>query len=86
MVLQSFGGGGGCPPGAMRGPPGRVGREGGKTAWGRGLKRAHDEPAELSATAASPPTQKAPKRSGSATAALAVNSGGLGGLGGCGGD
>ena len=36
MVLQSFGGS--LSPGAMPGPPGRVGREGGKTAWGEGTQ------------------------------------------------
>ena len=36
VVLQSFGGS--LSPGVMPGPPGRVGREGGKTAWGEGTE------------------------------------------------
>ena len=75
--------GGAYPPGAMPGPLGRVGRQGVKTAWGGGLKRSHDEPAEVSATpAAPPPSWKAPKPSGSIAATVAVGSGGLGRLGG----
>ena len=35
-----------------------------KQLGGRGLKRAHDEPAEPRATPAPPPTRKAPKPSG----------------------
>ena len=37
MVLQSFGGGA-CPRGALPRPPGRVGLEGGETAWGEGAE------------------------------------------------
>ena len=38
MVLKSFGGGGACPRGALPHPPGRVGLEGGETAWGEGAE------------------------------------------------
>ena len=78
--------GGACPRGALPRPPGRVGLEGGKQLGGRGLKRAHDEPAEPRATPAPTPTRKAPKPSGSASVgAVAVVSGGLEGFGGVGG-
>ena len=56
----------------------------GKQLGGRGLKRAHDEPAEPRATPAPTPTRKAPKPSGSVAAAVAVGSGGLEGFGGVG--
>ena len=48
----------------------------GKQLGGRGLRRAPEEPAEVSANLAAPPTRKAPKPSGSAAAAVAVSSGG----------
>ena len=58
-------------------------RVGEQLGW-RGLKRAHDEPAEPRATPAPSPIRKAPKPSGSGAAAVAVGSGGLRGFGGWG--
>ena len=80
--------GGACPRGALPRPPVRVqelASRAGKQLGGRGLKRAHDEPAEPRATPAPTPTRKAPKPSGSAAAAVGVGSGGREGFGGVGG-
>ena len=49
----------------------------GKQRGGRGLQRAHDEPAQPRVTPAPIPNRKAPKPSGSAAAAVAVSLGGL---------
>ena len=84
MVLQSFGG----EPVAGEHSlalQAELASRAGKQLGGRGLKRAHDEPAEPRATPAPTPTRKAPKPSGSAAAAVAVGSGGLEGFGGVGG-
>ena len=84
MVLQSF-----------RGEPvpvehclalqAKLASRAGKQLGGRGLKRAHDEPAEPRATPVPTPTGKARKPSRSGAAAVAVGSGGLEGFGGVGG-
>ena len=83
MVLQSFGGEP-VPIGHHLIVQAVMAAKSGKLLGGRGLKRAHDEPADTTPTAA-PPTRKAPKPSGSAAAAVAVSSPGLEGLGGVGG-
>ena len=84
MVLQSFGGEPVPGEHSLALQAGLASRAG-KQLGGRGLKRAHDEPAEPRATPAPTPTRKAPKPSGSAAAAVAVVSGGLEGFGGLGG-
>ena len=81
MVLQSFGGEP-VPVEHSLALQAELAARAGKQLGGRGLKRAHDEPAEPRATLAPPPTRKDPKPSGSA--ATAVSSGGLEGLGGVG--
>ena len=84
MVLQSFGGEP-VPGEHSLALQAELASRAGKQLGGRGLKRAHDEPAEPRATPAPTPTRKAPKPSGSAAAAVAVVSGGLEGFGGVGG-
>ena len=84
MVLQSFGGEP-VPGEHSLALQAELASRAGKQLGGRGLKRAHDEPAEPRATPAPTPTRKAPKPSGSAAAAVAVGSGGLEGFGGVGG-
>ena len=79
MVLQSFGGEP-VPGEHSLALQAELASRAGKQLGGRGLKRAHDEPAEPRATPAPTPTRKAPKPSGSAAAAVAVGSGGLRGL------
>ena len=77
--------GGACPLEHSLALEAELAARAGKQLGGRGLKRAHDEPAEPRATPAPPPpTRKAPKPSGAA-AAVAVSWGGLEGLGGLGG-
>ena len=84
MVLQSFGGER-VPGEHSLALQAELASRAGKQLGGRGLKRAHDEPAEPRATPAPTSTQKAPKPSGSAAAAVAVGSRGLEGFGGVGG-
>ena len=84
MVLQSFGGDP-VPVEHSLALQAELASRAGKQLGGRGLKRAHDEPAEPRATPPSTPTRKAPKPSGSGAAAVAVGSGGLEGIGGLGG-
>ena len=84
MVLQSFGGEP-VPGEHSLALQAELASRAGKQLGGRGLKRAHDEPAEPRATPAPTPTRKAPKPSGSAACAVAVGSGGLEGFGGVGG-
>ena len=84
MVLQSFGGEP-VPVEYSLALQAELASRAGKQLGGRGLKRAHDEPAEPRATPAPTPTRKAPKPSGSGAAAVAVGSGGLEGFGGVGG-
>ena len=84
MVLQSFGGEP-VPVEHSLALQAELASRAEKRLGGRGLKRAHDEPAEPRATPATTPTRKAPKPSGSAAAAVAVGSGGLEGFGGVGG-
>ena len=84
MVLQSFGGEP-VPVEHSLALHAELASRAGKQLGGRGLKRAHDEPAEPRATPAPTPTRKAPKPSGSGAAAVAVGSGGLEGIGGVGG-
>ena len=76
--------GGGVPPYSLA-LQAELAARAGKQLEGRGLKWAHDEPAEPRATPAPTPSRKAPKPSGSAAAAVAVSSGGLEGVGGMGG-
>ena len=84
MVLQSFGGEP-VPVEHSLALQAELASRAGKQLGGRGLKRAHDEPAEPRATPAPTPTRKAPKPSGSGAAPVAVVSGGLEGFGGVGG-
>ena len=84
MVLQSFGGEP-VPGEYSLALQAELASRAGKQLGGRGLKRAHDEPAEPRATPAPTPTWKAPKPSGSAAPAVAVGSWGLEGFGGVGG-
>ena len=84
MVLQSFGGEP-VPVEHSLALQAELASRAGKQLGGRGLKQAHDEPAEPRATPASTPTRKAPQPSGSAAAAVAVDSGGLQGFRGVGG-
>ena len=84
MVLQSFGGGH-VPVEHSLALQAELAARAGKQFGGRGLKRAHDEPAEPRATPAPTPTRKAPKPFGAAAAAVAVGSGGLEWFGGVGG-
>ena len=85
MVLQSFGGEP-VPLEQTLALQAELAARAGNQLGGSGLKRAHDQPAAVSATPAAPPTQKVPKFSGSAAAVVAVSSGGLEGFGGVGGD
>ena len=86
MVLQSFGGEPVPGEHSLALQAELASRAGNfKQLGGRGMKRAHDEPAEPRATPAPTPTRKAPKPSGSIAAAAAVGSGGLEGFGGVGG-
>ena len=66
MVLQSFGGEP-VPPEQCLAVQAELAARAGKQLGGRGLKRGHDEPAEVSATPAAPPTRKAPKPTATAT-------------------
>ena len=72
MVLQSFGGEPVPLEQSMALQAELAGRAG-KQLGGRGLKRTHDEPVEVSATLAAPPTRKAPKPSRSAAVAVVVS-------------
>ena len=69
MVLQSFGGEP-VPVEHSLALQAELASRAGKQLGGRGLKRAHDEPAEPRATPAPTPTRKAPKPSGSGAAAV----------------
>ena len=84
MVLQSFGGEP-VPLEQCKALQAELAARAGNQFGGRGTKRAHDEPAGVSATRAARPTRKAPKPSGSAAAAVAVRSGGAWGAWGGGG-
>ena len=84
MVRQSFGGEP-VPVEHSLALQAELASRAGKQLGGRGLKRAHDEPAEPRTTPPPTPTRKAPKPSGSGAGAVAVGSGGLEGFGGVGG-
>ena len=84
MVLQSFGGEP-VPVEHSLALQAELAARAAKQLAGRGLKRAHDEPAEPRATPPRTPTRKAPKPSGCAAAAVGVGSGGLEGFRGVGG-
>ena len=83
VVLQSFGGEP-VPVEHSLALQAELAARAGKQLGGRGLKRAHDEPAEPRATPAPTPTHTWGP-SGPAAAAVAVGSGGLEGFGGVGG-